>query len=161
MKMRRIVVRALNCCFIFLIIISGCGNPERTDWYHPFSNRTWERFEILQFEIPISQSEKNYDIILFAYLSNAFEFKDLAFNMVMKTPSGEERINEYQLPFRTENGDLIKACTNDSCFTQVILKQQLRINKAGNLLLEIENLTPRLLTEGVCGVGIRVTPSDD
>ncbi len=81
--------------------------------------------------------------------------------MVMKTPSGEERINEYQLPFRKENGDLIKACTNDSCFTQVILKQQLRINKTGNLLLEIENLTPRLRTEGVCGVGIRVTPSDD
>lgn len=161
MKTRQVIVWAFNCYFIFLIIISGCVNRERTDWYHPFLDKSWERFEILRFEIPINETGKYYDISLFAYLTKAFEFNDLAFNMVMETPSGEERINEYQLPYRADNGDLLQPCNNDSCFTQIILKQKLKISKPGKLLLEIENLTPRLRSEGVCGVGIRVTQSSD
>lgn len=157
--MRQTGIRTIKLTVILLIFISGCRKPAQTEWYHPFSDRNWERFNILRFEIPINDAGESHNITLFAYLSSEYEYHELPFNMVMETPSGEERINEYLLQFRSKNGNLINQCTNDSCLVQVILKQGMRINKTGILVLEIENLNPRLLTTGVCGVGIRVTPS--
>jgi hypothetical protein len=40
-----------------------------------------------------------------------------------------------------------------------LLKRQLYLSKAGILKIEIENLTPRLVTEGIIGVGIRLVDS--
>lgn len=157
--MRQTGIRIIKLTVILLIFSSGCRKPAQTEWYHPFSDRNWERYNILRFKIPINDAGKSHNITLFAYLSSEFEFQELPFNMVMETPSGEERINEYLLQFRSKNGNLINQCAKDSCLVQVILKRDLRINKPGILLLEIENLNPRLLTAGVYGVGIRVTPS--
>ena len=79
--------------------------------------------------------------------------------MVMNTPSGEERIHEYQLEVKSKSGDFSIECSKDSCQGMILLKREINIGKPGILKIEIENLTPHLSTTGIKGVGIRLKPS--
>jgi hypothetical protein len=40
----------------------------------------------------------------------------------------------------------------------IVLKRQLNLADTGMLVIDIENLIPRLRTEGVRGIGVRLAP---
>ena len=119
----------------------------------------WARFNLLRFEIPVNEVEKSWDVFLFARFTPDFQYKTLDFNMILNTAAGEERIHEYQMPVKSAEGTFLFNCVGDSCEGTLLLKRQLYLSKAGILKIEIENLTPRLVTEGVIGVGIRLVES--
>jgi hypothetical protein len=113
---------------------------------------------LLNFEIPIEKGN-TYDIYLFARFANDYPYETLDFNMVMNTSAGEERINEYQMEVKSKSGNFCIECSKDSCVGTILLKREINIARPGVLKIEIENLTPRILTEGILGVGIRWMPS--
>ncbi len=145
---------------IIIFFVTGCQRPASTELYHKFPDKTWARFNLLSFEIPVINIEKPYDVILFARFTPVFAYEKLSFNMVMNTPGGEERINQYDMSVKTKTGTFLGGCILDSCQQSIILKKELHISKAGVLKIEVENLTPRLTTEGVMGVGIWMVQSD-
>jgi gliding motility-associated lipoprotein GldH len=139
-------------------LISGCGNRESRELYHSFRDQAWARFNILSFEIPVNQA-RSYNLYLFARFTPEFQYETLDFNMILNTPAGEERIHEYQMEVKSKSGSFSIECYKDSCQGTILLKREINIAKPGILKIEIENLTPRLSTEGVLGVGIRLVPS--
>jgi len=149
---------------IRLAILSGivfaCTSEKSYEIYYPLKNQSWNRFNILRFEIPITQTKKTFDVYFSANITRQFEFEDLIFNMVMNTPTGEERINEYQMKIKSPTGTFLGQCQQDSCINKILLKKNLLISKAGILTIEIENLTPRIVTPGVLGIGISLLPSE-
>jgi gliding motility-associated lipoprotein GldH len=144
--------------FILVLSFAGCGKKEGTELYHRFPDKAWARFNFLSFEIPVQQP-KSVNIFLFARFDKGFQPDSLSFNMIMNTPSGEERIKAYTMDVKSASGQFEIACTNDSCQGEVLLKKELNLSKSGILKIEIENLMPRLATEGILGVGIRMEPS--
>ena len=142
---------------LILVIVSGCSKNNDYVVYHKFKDQTWPRFNILQFEIPVNSTGKIYDISLFVSHSKEYEFDDLDFNMVMTTPSGEERIKEYHMDIKRKDGRFTGQCYKDSCEVSVALKRELNLTK-GILTLEIESLVPRLEIKGLLGIGIRLHP---
>ncbi len=145
---------------IIAFLLSGCGNKESKELYHAFPDKLWARYNLLSFEIPVEEA-KEYNIYLFARLAPDFQYETLDFNMIMNTPAGEERILEYQMEVKSKSGAFILKCNKDSCVGTILLKKKLFLSKTGILKIEIENLTPRLNTEGVLGVGIRMVPSGE
>jgi gliding motility-associated lipoprotein GldH len=137
---------------------SGCRKGESSELYHRFPDQSWARFNILSFEIPVKKIG-SYNIYLFAWVAPGFEYETLDFNMIMNTPDGEERIHEYQMEVKSKSGSFYIECNNDSCQGTILLKKEINLAKAGVLKIEIENLTPRLTTGGVLGVGIRMVTS--
>jgi hypothetical protein len=75
----------------------------------------------------------------------------------MTTPSGEERIKEYKIGIRRKDGGFIGQFTHDSCEVSIALKKDLKLTR-GILILEMENLIPRLQAKGLLGIGIRLHP---
>ncbi|MEI6682808.1 MAG: hypothetical protein WCO44_09275 [Bacteroidota bacterium] len=144
---------------ILIFFVTGCRKPDSIELYHKFPDKTWARFNLLSFEIPVKNIEKPYDVILFVRFTPQFAYEKLGFNMVMNTPDGEERINQYDMNVKSKSGTFLGESCQDSCQQTIILKKELHISKAGVLKIEIENLTPRLITEGVMGVGIRMVQS--
>ena len=151
---------ALLClvCGMLLIIGSGCRKSESRELYHRFPDKSWARFNILSFELPV-EKVNSCNIYLFARFAPDFQYETLDFNMTMNTPSGEERINEYQMPVKTSSGEFCIECKRDSCMGSILLKKELNMAKSGILRIEIENLTPRLNTGGILGIGVRMVPS--
>jgi hypothetical protein len=137
---------------------TGCGKKEGAELYHSFPDKTWARFNLLSFEIPIESMERG-NVYLFARFAPGFLHESLDFNMIMTTPAGEERINEYQMAVKTKAGEFCIECTKDSCQGSILLKKEINLSKPGILKVEIENMIPRIATEGILGIGIRVVPS--
>jgi gliding motility-associated lipoprotein GldH len=142
---------------LFLLTLAGCSGKQDYVIYYPFRNQTWDRFNFLRFEIPIEKPAGVYNVDLFIHHTSAYEFDDLDFHMVMTTPSGEERIKEYSMKIRRKDGGFTGKCTPDSCEVSIPLKQELTLSP-GTMVIELENVVPRLQVRGLLGLGIRVTP---
>jgi hypothetical protein len=80
--------------------------------------------------------------------------------MNMKTPSGEERIDEFEWKIRTKEGTFEGEKTERGQEITILLKRQLNLVDTGVLIIDIENLVPRLRTAGVEGVGVRLINSE-
>jgi gliding motility-associated lipoprotein GldH len=145
--------------FLLLLILSGCKKNNDIICYHKFSNHTWNRFDKIRFDIPILDIDKPYDVFFFADHTKEYEFDNLEFNMIMTTPSGEERIKEYWFLLKNKTGGFTGTCDQDSCTVSISLKKGLRMEKKGMLRIEIETLVPRLQINALLGVGIRLVPS--
>jgi gliding motility-associated lipoprotein GldH len=141
-----------------MLLLSGCRKNNDYVLYYPFKQHVWQRFNKLQFEIPLRSSQKGWDIYFFAHHTKDYQYDNLDFNMIMNTPSGEERINEYHFEIKKKNGQFSGECTNDSCVATIALKKEIYLPEKGILKIEIENLVPRLKVEGLLGVGIRMHP---
>jgi gliding motility-associated lipoprotein GldH len=144
----------------FLVILAGilgCSRAKDHTVYRKFEDRSWKRFSVLQFEIPVEQKTGYYDVFLFARFTKEYEYDELDFNMTMTTPSGEERIKEYHMNVKGKDGGFITPFSGDSCEITLPLKKGIQFTK-GTLTLQIENLIPRLETRALLGVGIRLHP---
>lgn len=139
-----------------LILLTGCRQENPDGFYYPFKNHSWQRFNILKFEIPVKPSDHPITVVFFARHNQDFPYQSLDFNMIMNTPSGEERIREFQLNIRNDDDKVISDCEKGICEASLALKKDLYINKEGILLIELENLIPRMETPGLLGVGIRI-----
>ncbi|HNY00980.1 MAG TPA: hypothetical protein PKG48_00240 [Bacteroidales bacterium] len=142
-----------------LILASAACRREaaKAELFHRFPDQTWRRFNLLSFEIPVTHPG-NYDISLFAVFTREYPYPTLDFNMIMNTPAGEERTNEYIMEIKG-NGVSAEGCTADSCTGTIMLKKGLNLSKKGMLKIQIENLIPKIATSGIRGVGIRLAPS--
>jgi gliding motility-associated lipoprotein GldH len=148
--------KIIFCCFLLMAILTGCNKNNEVVSYHKFKNRTWNRFDIITFNLPVTDINKSFDVIFFANHTKEYEFDNLEFNMVMTTPSGEERIKEYKFLIRDKTGGFTGDCAQDSCTSSIFLKRGLRMDKKGVLRIEIETLVPRVQISALLGVGIRL-----
>lgn len=144
-----------------LLLGISCSRNKPIEVYQQFDNQSWHRYRTLKFEIPLNTSGNSYDIMIFAHLTKDFSYETLDFNMVMNTPSGEERIKEYQLKIKSFTGSFLGKCDQDSCIYSMPLKKGIIIAEPGILKIELENLTPRIETTGILGIGIRLLEAVD
>jgi gliding motility-associated lipoprotein GldH len=148
--------RTLVYISLLLVFIAGCARDEGYQVYHTFPDKTWHRFNTLQFEIPVNKSHRPVNVVFFARHDREYPFDSLAFNMIMKMPSGEERTRECRIKIKDRSGKFIGTFSGDSCEMTFILKKELNIPEDGILTVELENLVPRMRTTGLYGVGIRL-----
>jgi len=145
--------------FLILLLFSGCKKSNEILSYHKFKDQTWSRFDKITFNIPIIDVDKQYDVYFFANHTKNYEFDNLRFNMIMTTPSGEERIKDYKFMLKNTTGGFVGECRGDSCTASIVLRKGMSIEKIGMLRIEIETLVPRLQIENILGIGIRLVPS--
>jgi gliding motility-associated lipoprotein GldH len=148
--------RALFQISLLMAFLAGCAPDKGYQAYHMFPDKTWHRFNILQFEIPVNKSDRPVNVVFFARHDREYPYDSLAFNMIMKMPSGEERTRECRIKIKDRSGKFIGTFTGDSCEMTFILKKELNIPENGMLMVELENLVPRMRTPGLYGVGIRL-----
>ncbi len=146
---------------IFLILFLGSCTIKKKEVivYHQFANHSWYRYDKLLFNVSVEEINKPYDIFLFARHSTGYEFDNLDFGIIMNTPSGEERINQYNFLIKKKFGGFSGVCNQDSCEATIAIKRGIIFSKKGVLKIEVENLVPRLEVKELYGVGIKFVPS--
>ncbi|MCX6284018.1 MAG: hypothetical protein NTW31_07280 [Bacteroidetes bacterium] len=139
----------LHWLLIAIILATACVREKPVEKRILFPGKSWQRYHILKYEFPISEMGKSYDVIFELRLAKTFAYDELPLNMVLNTPSGEERIREYQLQVKSKNGSFTGTLSGDTCITRLVLKRNLYCSGKGILKVEIENLYPRMETEGI------------
>jgi gliding motility-associated lipoprotein GldH len=150
--------RRFLAAFLTISLIMGCSGDRGQEVYYTFKDKIWYRFNNLSFELPVKRAGKSYDIVFFLRLTREFEYQTFEFNMVMNTPSGEERIREYHIDVKDREGKFFGKAEGDSITAQVFLRKEITFSREGTLRIEIENLIPRMKTYGILGAGVRLEP---
>jgi gliding motility-associated lipoprotein GldH len=151
------MLKKKNILFVLLILVfAGCHKENKKDFDLSLTDNTWKRYNILKFYIPVAKAEKPVDVYLYVRFREDFEYDKLSVNVIMNTPSGEERIKESEINVRSADGSFLIPKGKEYYEGKILIKKELYLNQKGVLKVEIENLTPRLETRGVNGVGIRL-----
>jgi gliding motility-associated lipoprotein GldH len=145
---------------IFLTAFSfiSCNNGPVFEKYLKMKDSVWDRFSMKIFEIPIEDVGKNYDISLIVRNTDKFEYDKLPVYVILTTPSGEERMREINIPIR-ENGKMLGEPKEKSFEVKTILWKEILFSDKGNCKISIENIIPKIQTEGIDEIGIVVTKS--
>jgi gliding motility-associated lipoprotein GldH len=137
-------------------LAAACNNNKPVSQTHKFKNGVWERFDFLKFELPVENIKATYDISVDLRFTSEFPAESLYVNVVMTTPSGEERIKDYNLTVKDRNGNFLGTKTDGVYHLSVPIRKGIRFNEAGICKFEIENLMPKYVTSGIVEFGIKI-----
>lgn len=143
--------------FVVLIsILFSCKPSKIYEKDIPFKYNLWNRFDILNFDIPVKKAGV-YDIILKIKHTGEFPFDKLPFNMVISSPSGEERDREYEIEMRNKDGKFLAKNTQGDIFEmEYTLRKEFDFNSPGIYTIKIENLIPKIETPEIIEIGLVV-----
>ena len=142
---------------IILAIFSiSCEKGPVFEKYLKLTNSSWDRFDIKQIEIPVNEVGKSYDITLIVRCTGLFQPDKIPLYMILTSPKGEESIREISIPVR-ENGKLITEPIESKAESRLVLWKSFSMAEKGNYKITIENLIPKIQTEGIAEIGIVVT----
>lgn len=144
--------------FILTIFSISCEKGPVFEKYLKLTNSTWDRFDIKQIEIPIKEVAVSYDITMIVRCTEQIKSDKLPLYVILTSPKGEESIREISMPVR-ENGKLIAEPKETKAESRLILWKSFSMADKGKYKITIENLIPKIQTEGIDEVGIVVTKS--
>ncbi len=147
-----ILMLALAVCAI------SCDKGPVYENYLKMKNQTWDRFDQKLFEIPVKDIDKSYDIAISVRNTVQFAYDDLPAYVILTTPSGEERMREISVPVRN-NGKMLGTANGNVYEARMVLWKNILISEKGNCKISIENMIPKIQTEGIESIGIIVTRS--
>jgi len=148
--------RVLTVPVLFVLLILAACQPEKKYLLdHTFDNNTWDRFNKLQFEMPGNIKPGNYDIIFTVRLQGSFEYDRFPIFVTLNTSSGEERMNEIELKVKDQD-KFYGTEENGMHLISQKLWEGLHIADTGVNIITVENLVPKVQTQGVYNVSIEM-----
>ncbi|MBK7029506.1 MAG: hypothetical protein IPH45_09950 [Bacteroidales bacterium] len=140
----------------FVLIIASCANKGPVfEKYHKFDNNTWDRFNQVVFTIPMEPEESDYSISLILKPTEKYEYSTMPVYVIITTPSGEERMNEIKIPVKQDNKFIGKE-EGKPLIIKSVLWKELRMSGKGSCKLSIENMIPKIQTQGIAEIGVIV-----
>ena len=124
--------------------------------YLKMKNTTWDRFDQKLFEIPVQEAANSFDITLIVRCTEQFKENIFPIYVILTSPSGEEQIREASLPIR-EKGKLVTEPNTTKSEARIILWQNINLGDKENTKISIENMIPKIQTDGIDEIGIVVT----
>ena len=148
--------RHIGFAFVFTLFLIGCQQGKVYDHYHKFDNYQWSRFDKITFNIPIEEAGTEADIIFMIRHITQYPYDNLPVNIILLTPSGEERILEKEIKIKDEKGDFIGDGAGDLWDVEETLWPKFYFTEAGTYTIEFENIIPRPGIPGLMDIGIKV-----
>jgi len=143
------------------LAFAGCNSRQPVSQIHTFTNATWQRFEHLNFQLPVNKAGAAYDISVVIRYTKQFPAAALPVNLVMNTPGGEERIKDYNLYLKDKNGNFLGREEDGVYQITIPVRQGMIFEKTGTVKFDIENLMPKYYTTGIAEFGIVMEEAED
>lgn len=124
--------------------------------FHKFDNFTWGRFDKVKFTFPIEEEGAVADIVLSVRYLDQYPYKDLPMNIILTTPTGEERIIEKTVLIKDDNNEFRGSVAGSYWDVEEVLWKNFIFNKPGNYTIELENLNPRPGIPALVDLGLLV-----
>ncbi len=146
---------------IFLgLLVGACSRNEAESQFYTFDNSVWERFNYLNFELPVKDTDPLYDISVVVRYTKDFPEDALYVNMVMTGPVGEERIRDFNIFLKDKDGNILGTPKGDIYERMVTLRKGVRFHSEGKVKFEVENLMTKVFTPGIVEFGVVLQPAD-
>lgn len=154
-------MRSFATVVILLLILSSCGSRTIFREYEEMESYSWNRFKVVEFEVPIENTDPGYDIVLAIRYIEQIPHDKLLINFTFYTPSGEMRTMDHDIRMREPDGELSGKGMGDLWDLEVTLREDFRFNEEGICKFEIHNRMPRVETIGIMDVGLIIRKHRD
>jgi gliding motility-associated lipoprotein GldH len=149
---------SLAIVLLFTLAISSisCDKGPVYEKYLSMKNTVSDRFDQKLYEIQIDDINKSYDITLSARVTEQFQYDNLPVYVILTTPSGEERMREVSIPVRGNN-HMLGLPIGKLFESRIVLWKNINMAEKGKCKISIENMIPKIQTEGIDALGITLT----
>lgn len=148
--------------WLFLVIVTfsfGCSNNKVFEEYREMDKFSWNRFNILKFEVPVDDTESEFDIYIAIRHLPEFPYKQLPVNLTIYSPSGEMRSANQTLSLYDKAGNSLSECLGDFCDISVVVRKEFKFSEQGIYKFRIENKWKKVDLPGIMEVGLIVEKS--
>jgi gliding motility-associated lipoprotein GldH len=135
--------------------LSGCSSKKSVEQIRHFDNATWNRFDILSFDLPIKQANAEYSLFVVMRHHVDFEPATMPLHFIMKQPNGSERIWEQTITIKNRENQYMGQLKDGVYELKVPVRTRLMMNEAGNVHITVEQFLPKYNTLGVISFGLR------
>jgi gliding motility-associated lipoprotein GldH len=156
-RMKKLLFAAV--IFGSAIALISCGKPKLFEQYQKFDYQSWNRFNILKFDVPVNDTIHEFDVILAIRHLPEFQVKGFNLNMTIYMPSGEMRTANHENIYYDKEGNRLSECLGDLCDISILLRKDFIFPERGIIRFEIENKYPKIELPGILEVGLIVKRS--
>lgn len=143
-----------------LILISSCDNRQVFKEYRNFENVSWNRLNILKFEVPVTAGEE-LDFSLFLRHHTDFPYDKFYVNITFYSPSGDMRSAEYDWKLQDEKGKWLADGMGELWDIELPIRQNMKFDASGMCKVQIENKYSKTETPGIVEIGLIARKSLD
>jgi len=141
--------------FLFLFVFLASCQPGRVYEKHiKMENLSWNRFRIIEFEVPVEDISVAYNIFLAIRHLSEIPYDVLVITSTMYTPSGEERSLDYEVVIRNDDGELLGEGLGNFWDLNYQLRENFIFLDEGICRFEFEIKMPWPETVGIMEVGL-------
>ena len=120
---------------------------------------SWDRFNILHFEFPVEDTEKEYDFFISIRHIPQIPYKKMEVNFTLYTPEDDMRTGNIELRLVDLEGESLSKCLGDLCDIELPLRKNFKFSAKGKARIEIENRYTKIKMPGIMEVGLIVRES--
>lgn len=152
-------MKKLGLIALLAVIMVSCSSDTIFEKRESFPDLKWNRFKELTFNVPVTNVEDGYDIILTLRHITQYPFNNLSVEFLTVSPSGEERVSSHSIPLKNKDGKFIGDVAGDLWDVEFKLREYVVFSEKGTYKMTIGNTMTYLDTPGIMDVGLKVVKS--
>jgi len=143
---------------VLVMLLFSCGTVYKK--YHRFDNITWDRFEILNFEVEVEKDQPlDFEFLFRHHTLYLYDFIDV--NITFYTPSGATLSRDYHFKLKDKDGNWKASGAGDLWDITFPIRSEMKFSKSGKCKIRLENKMTKINTPGVVEVGLLAKHSDN
>ena len=137
-----------------LLFLASCSFDSKVfSEYVAIDNMTWNRFNILEFEVPVEQDQA-LDFHLFIRHHTDFPYDKLYVNITFYAPGGDMRSRDYEFDLRDYKGDWLAKGMGELWDLELLVRKEMLFSETGICKVRVENKYPKFDTPGIIEIGL-------
>jgi gliding motility-associated lipoprotein GldH len=149
----------IAACLLILVLLVSCKPGTMYEKHTKIDNYSWNRFHLVQFQVPVKNISGSYDFILALRYMTGIPFRELVVTVTIDAPSGEVRSNDYRIKIRDQDGNLLGEGLGDIYDLEVPLRTGYEFTEKGTCKVEIESRMQQVEVVGLMEIGLIVRKS--
>jgi gliding motility-associated lipoprotein GldH len=154
------MMRTVLISLSLVALLSSCREPAVYREYIKMPNVNWERFNILEFDVPVKNGDL-LDFYLFVRHHTNFPYDKLYVNITFYSPDGEMRSRDYDFKLKDEEGEWLSEGMGELWDIELPIRKGMPFYAGGKCKIRVENKYSKYDTPGIIEVGLIVKESKE
>ncbi len=144
---------------LLLLFATSCNNGGKVyfEETYTFDYGVWPRFQHVNFDIPIEDVDKRYDMIFTVNYDQEIDYDELPVQINTESQDGEKRFSEFRMKIKGKNGEHYGVKQDDGTLTYThVIRSNFKVSSPGTYKVDIECFYPKYNIPYINNVSVKL-----
>jgi gliding motility-associated lipoprotein GldH len=146
---------------LLVLLATSCQQKPVFEQQQVFDNQIWNRFDILEMNVEISDAAPRYDLLLEIVHTDRYYTDYLDVNITIYFPSGGMRSRDYTFKLKDANLQWIGKEVKTGIQLEVPINAGMQFQQEGIYKVRIESKMSKYNLQEIESIGLRVKKSEE